>query len=94
MLLYECIHVVVAFCAVGLFVVCDIIDFPLLEECGVKYPRRVGDDFVYPSAVTNSLASFGVAHDAARFVTSDIFVAVDADEQVHVWKRELCLSEL
>lgn len=39
------------------FVMCDVVDIPLVDECGIQDPRTVRNDFVNPTTMSDGFTS-------------------------------------
>lgn len=88
------VNIVVSFAWVYKLVVGDIVDIVLIHEFLVDDPRGIGDNLVYPSALTDSLTSFGVGHGWCILVVCAELVRDDSDQKLDFGERQLCLTEL
>jgi len=88
------VNIVVSFAWVYKLVVGDIVDIVLIHEFLVDDPRGIGDNLVYPSTLTDSLASFGVSHGWCILVVCAELVRDDSDQKLDFRERQLCLTEL
>jgi hypothetical protein len=88
------VDIVVSFAWVYELVMGDIVDIVLVHEFLVDNPRGIGNNLVYPSTLTNSLASFGVGHGWCVLVVCAELVRDDSDQKLDFGERQFCLTEL
>lgn len=88
------VNIVVSLAWVYKLVVGDVVDIVLVHEFLVDNPRGIGNNLVYPSTLTDSLASFGVSHGWCILVVRTELVRDDSDQKLDFGERQFCLTEL
>jgi hypothetical protein len=90
----ECIDVFMSARYVRILIMGNIINVVFLDELLVDNPGNIRYDFVYPTTMAGSFASFGMGHDTPRFMHMDLFIRADTNEEIHGREGELSLTKL
>lgn len=68
---------------IWIIVMSHVINFVLVNKCLINDPWSFRNDFIYPTAVSDRLATLGMSHDGPRFVFTAELIRADAYQQVH-----------